>query len=580
MNHEPGTVPVSITEFYPSAPKVADQSAYALVKQEADFPVTKFWADPGTLYDVEQTVTLYWDCSQQGQNYSYGLRSDIPDLQLRHCVADGNCYTCSDGAGGVETARLGLLNGITEVNFYLDIVQTDSGGNRTVHATLKTSVRVALPSISNLSGLTQYFAGRVVRMNWLAFNASRCAVELNGEVIDDNAPVDTYELGYVLVLPGTPGTYQLAVTASAQTGTATCSHLFPDVTVGRQPQTINLGATAGSVAITPDGSLALVANINEGSITVIDLPTLTPRPAKIPMSFASPERWYSTQNMAITPDGKLALVAHGFEHLSLIDMETLTVRPETLQFGWILGNIAITPDGKLAFVSYVGASLTVIDLSTLTVRPETIPLPRIAYCVAAAPDSKLILAGIESNVVAIDVATLSTEIIPGPAGMLREIVVTPDNSLALVLCDDTNGVAVIDLPARKFRPERIPVPGELQSIAMTPDGSLAFVVNGDNATVNVIDVATLTVSPYTIPAGATPDSIVVTPDGATALVTNSTAKTRDGDLRRAHTSPAGRTRRRCRMCPARRSAMVSSARISFCYHTLFDNGYESLSRLE
>src|SRR3954470_5526955 len=39
VNETAGTVPITITEYYPAAPKVIDDQSYRLLKQPADFPV-------------------------------------------------------------------------------------------------------------------------------------------------------------------------------------------------------------------------------------------------------------------------------------------------------------------------------------------------------------------------------------------------------------------------------------------------------------------------------------------------------------------------------------------------------------
>src|SRR5262249_28061949 len=71
VNQTPGTVPITITEAGSS--KAIDSNTYRIVKQPADFPVTRFWADPPSLDIVEQPVTLYWSCTEDGQHDAYGL---------------------------------------------------------------------------------------------------------------------------------------------------------------------------------------------------------------------------------------------------------------------------------------------------------------------------------------------------------------------------------------------------------------------------------------------------------------------------------------------------------------------------
>ena len=48
VDTEPSIVPITITEFRAQAPKAIDSQSYHLLKQPADLPVTRFWAEPAS----------------------------------------------------------------------------------------------------------------------------------------------------------------------------------------------------------------------------------------------------------------------------------------------------------------------------------------------------------------------------------------------------------------------------------------------------------------------------------------------------------------------------------------------------
>jgi YVTN family beta-propeller protein len=475
----------------PPAPKVVDGTTYTLLKQPADFPVTSFSADPATLSDLDQPVTLYWSVSDQGKQLTYGLRivsvglaaqpgqgavgggvagtkNDLA-VTFKDCVSDGNCYSWQDGQQGVPTP---LVNQTT--TFALDIVKADPVRGRTVVGTLQTTLRVIVPEISQLSYLRQSPSGGMVWLHWLAFNSRTCSVQLDGAVVVANAPTDTYRSGYLVTLPARRNPRQLSVIGHALSGNAQASFLFPSVTA-RQPARIKVANGPVSVAFTPDGLLALVGSETDGpvgTVTVIDVPTQTVEAKGIPVGDAA-------EQIAITPDGKLAVVLTD-SSIVYIDIASRTRESFTIGVGHPMG-VAVTPDGRLALVTQqMYDRVMVIDIAN-RVPGMAIVVPK------------------------------------GPAA----IAVTPDGLLAFVTCiqDDIASytVAALDIAGRKVKGDPITVGRDPYCVAVTPDGSLALVTSTDGLT--FIDVETLQVV-ATVPTGDYPEWVSVTPGGTQALVTS------------------------------------------------------------
>lgn len=504
VNDTAGVVPVTITEMSPSAPKVRDDSTYSVVKQEADFPITNFYATPATLYDLDQTVTLYWKCSSEGQDYVYSVHSD--SWQPKDCVNTGNCYTCQDGTSGVQTPPLSQ-----STLFALDVIKSGS-----IYKTLYTNVEVVTPSVDQNSFLEQSSvgSGRLVRLHWIAYNASRCTVLLEGQVVTDNAPTDTYLKGYTVPITGAAGAYQLALVAHAISGDAQASFTFPDVKIS-DPLTVAVGAGPCGVAVTPDNSLAFVVNGDGNNVTVIDLGNCQAEPNTIGAG-------NSPVAATVTPDGKLALVANTHsQDISVIDIAARKTEPATISVGTEPNSVSVTPDGTLALVTETDAyTVTFINIASRSAL-NSVSVGETPWQNAITPDGKLCLVtnGLDGTVSVINIAN-GAVVATIPVG--REpmgIAITPDGKLALVGNLNDQTITFIDLATLQAEPNTVGLASMLYSMAITPDGAFAMAPMY-NGTVAVIDIAGRTLLSGGIAVGQMPMSIAIAPDGKLAIVTN------------------------------------------------------------
>jgi YVTN family beta-propeller protein len=478
VNETVGTVPITVTEFGPPSPKVVDTTSYSLLKQPADFPIRNFYPSASSLYDLDLPVTLYWECTSQGQEYAYGLRivsiqssrrtvtptsrpvpRTLPSASppLRDCVSGGNCYTCADGANGV------LFSPMQETTtFALDVVATNSDGTRSILHTVETTVQVAVPSISQVSKVVASPTGRFVILHWMAFNARSCSVELEGTPIEGatNAPPDTYLTGYPVYLSGAA----------------------------------------------PNPTLTVVANGIDGEAQAYQ--NLMPIPTGSPVDFSLDN---GPQAVAITPDRRLALVATYQDNgVRVLDLASRQVEPKTLTVGYNPSAIAITPDGATAFVANVADdSVSIVDIRSRTVDATLLPITN-PPSLAITPDGSLLLV-VSSN--------------KGASG--------PDAI--------HNSVSVVDVASRTIESKRLAVGASPASIAITPDGTLALVTNADDNTLSVIDIAQRSAEAKTIPVGSDPIAVAISPDGSQAIVANmldNTVTIVDIPGRKAIASPA------------------------------------------
>ena len=255
-----------------------------------------------------------------------------------------------------------------------------------------------------------------------------------------------------------------------------------------------------SIAITPDGTKALVANYyqdnSSGNISVLDLTVSPMSVTEVPITEAS-----NVMSVAITPDGKRALF--GFISASSstpsVGSLDLTTNPISVSTSAVLvpsaGSIAITPDGKEALVGSMpldrGTSTPVMTVLDLTTTPISI------------------------------VTNFVTGLFDGG------IAITPDGTKALAVTTETSTVTVLDLTAK-------PYPVQLRTIgvgispldvAITPDGKKALVTcrGGGLLPTPGITVLDLTKTPICVQTllvstTYTPSFLAITPDSSKAVV--------------------------------------------------------------
>ncbi|HKY03617.1 MAG TPA: YncE family protein [Blastocatellia bacterium] len=495
INEEVGSVQVGVNETDQNGnqtpPNDADGNPVfspvqpPLVKRKPDFPVTGFTATPDVLTDLDQSVTLNWTCSDQGQNYVYRVYSVDPGSHVQPgpnswvspegaLEPNGECYTCADGSPeGVQTPPLEPGSNTMLMTFRLDVIQPDPDGHRMIHDTLETTVPVEIPTFIRAS-FNQSPSGFFVQLHWQAINAGKCTVDVDNIRYDDNAPTDTYEHGYTMVFTDPPGTqHHIYVKAWPKTGTAEPDFRDFGIEINGEIITLNLPSTATGLAVTPDGTLALAA-LWEGGVAVIDLGQ---QPAVEPAVIAT-GALQSGLAIANTSGGLLALASAG-DSVVVIDIARRQAEADSIYVGNSPTFIAVTPDGALAFVG-INGGVAVIDVPTRTARAEIIPIDNLT----------LLYQG--------------------------SIVITPDGAQVLVADQNTGVVYVIDVATLTLKPN--PIAGFLFpfAIAVMPDSKHALVAGA--AQPSIVDIEDGTVQSTTIGDGDNTVSAIA-PDGHFALIT-------------------------------------------------------------
>lgn len=163
--------------------------------------------------------------------------------------------------------------------------------------------------------------------------------------------------------------------------------------------TVEAGAAPSGLSINPAGTLALVANRNDGTVSIFTIANKTLTAAG-KVDFGNPKSGPS--HVAFMPDGKTALVTRDGDHrISVLSIDGNKVE-DTKKFmvaGFRPYSISISPKGDVAVLSNQGGGqgdtdmLSVIDLKVNPPRiVDTISVEQIPEGVTMSPDGKYVAA--------------------------------------------------------------------------------------------------------------------------------------------------------------------------------------------
>ena len=204
--------------------------------------------------------------------------------------------------------------------------------------------------------------------------------------------------------------------------------------------TIPMGPMPSGVATTPDGRAAYA--LSSGAVSAIDTATNTVA-ATTQIGGNS-----GSISIAITPDGRFAYIANAFLNtVSVLDTATNTVTA-TVPVGPAPFDVAVAPDGRFAYTVNLVAiedALSVSDTATNTVVAG-VALEQFSQGIAIHPGGRFayVTNGLSNTVMVVDLPTNSrVATIPVGANPFR-VAVTPDGRFAYVTNQESGSVSVID----------------------------------------------------------------------------------------------------------------------------------------
>ena len=146
-----------------------------------------------------------------------------------------------------------------------------------------------------------------------------------------------------------------------------------------------VGNAPSGVAVSPDGTRAYVANVSDGTLTVLDTTTATPIVVGDPIPVGD-----GPTDVTLSPDGSRAYV-HRSGNGTITVLDTTTATPTvlgTIDVGGQTLAVAFSPDGGRAYIANIDGTVSVLDTTTAlpTVVGDPIPVGALASGVAVSPD--------------------------------------------------------------------------------------------------------------------------------------------------------------------------------------------------
>ena len=188
-----------------------------------------------------------------------------------------------------------------------------------------------------------------------------------------------------------------------------------------------------------DGLLYVTTELSD-SVTIID-------PATLRVVGSVPTGQAQSHMLAISSDGRFGYTANvNTGTVSVLDLGARTLAA-TIKVSPFVQRIALSVDDRYAFTAdQTAARLAVIDTASRSVV-RSIPLPGLAYGTAPTPDGRSLVVAIPglSLVAEVDLGTMRVARTLGVPQAPQEVLVRPDGAVAYVSCDSSGKVAAIDL---------------------------------------------------------------------------------------------------------------------------------------
>jgi DNA-binding beta-propeller fold protein YncE len=349
----------------------------------------------------------------------------------------------------------------------------------------------------------------------------RLTVNGEGRVTSTPAGIDCGEICEAEFPPGT--SVQLTSTAEGGVltgwgetclGRASCTLTLDaaaQVTATFEP--FNVGPNAHGIAVLPNGLLLVTLSESAGSLKLLG-------------ADGAPQDSFTVGSspgaVAVTPDGTKAVV-NNLSDVSIVDLVTRAVTPLEPPCGSdTLYDIAITPDGSRAITTMFQAncitnSVAKIALGNASMENQFSIPAQLSAGIAVTPDgtSALVALGILGTKVSrVALADGAITDIPNTSSSFG-IAITPDGTEALIASGDGDTIKRVSLASNSvtgsfdYASNQDP-----HNIAITPDGTRAVVVGSFD--VGVLSLSSGTVV-KTFSGGGR--SVAISPDGKRALVT-------------------------------------------------------------
>lgn len=290
-----------------------------------------------------------------------------------------------------------------------------------------------------------------------------------------------------------------------------------DLSTGKAKADIPVGASPGTVVVSPDHQRAYVANQNANTVSVIDVASdaviATIPTGRVPAG------------LAVSPDNRTLWVsAYGDNAVQPVDVASGTPGAP-IPVGAGPENLALTPDGSTLYVANKGSNtVTPVSTAARTAKPA-IPVGAQPFGIAISADGKTaFVSDLGSNdVTPIDLATATAKK-PVPAGPGPfNVALSTDGATLFVANSGGNTVTPIDVATGTARPAMTAGPST-SGVAVSPDGATVYAAASGAGQLIPLAAATGKAGPA-IPVGSYPISVAVAPPAGTPSAAVSRAVT-------------------------------------------------------
>lgn len=303
-------------------------------------------------------------------------------------------------------------------------------------------------------------------------------------------------LNVIVPLNATTGTISVEVGAT-MSNTKPFTVLTPVESPGDSVvATVGTGYATKSAAITPDGLWLYTVSPESDKVVPIDIERFDSEPSisvgDHPISIdINPKKTY-----AYIPNFNSGSI-------SIIDLDTLSADfNEVVETAIIGGNpidIAVSPDGSRIYVANAGSSnLDVIDGDELSATYHqviaSVGTGSTTKTIAVTPDGARIYIGTTTGYVVIDAESYGVIASVGTGSSTKTIAITPDGTLLVLLTTESEVLIVDIMPGSSSENQVIASVGTgstTKSIAVTPDGTLLYLIQEEGDNIIVVSIQTI-----------------------------------------------------------------------------------------
>jgi YVTN family beta-propeller protein len=223
-----------------------------------------------------------------------------------------------------------------------------------------------------------------------------------------------------------------------------------DLASGVSRATLPTGRSPHEIAVSPDGSTAVIANYGDrsqpgASLTIIDVPG-----ARVERTIGLGKHTRPHGLAFLSPD-RVAVTTEGSAHLVIVDPSSGVLVDAVSTGERVSHMVSLVPQFKRAFVANIGSgTVTAIDLST-SKKLADITTGEGAEGIATTPDGREVWVGNRAadTLSIIDSETLTVKAsLPCPGFPIR-VAITPDGRHALVSAARSGEVVLFDVAERR-----------------------------------------------------------------------------------------------------------------------------------